>query len=59
VARLNAAANRAMESAPIRERLASEALRAISGPPDLLRQQMVRDTAQWRGIIKEKGITLD
>ena len=59
VARLNAAANRAMESAPIRERLASEALRAISGPPDLLRQQMARDMAQWRGIIKEKGITLD
>lgn len=59
VARLNAAANRAMESAPIRERLAGEALRAISGPPDLLRQQMARDMAQWSGIIKEKGITLD
>ena len=59
VARLNAAANQAMESAPIRERLASEALLAVSGPPDLLRQQMSRDMAQWRGIIKEKGIALD
>src|SRR3712207_5249428 len=43
VARLNAAANRAMESAPIRERLAGEALRAISGPPDLLQRQMEQD----------------
>lgn len=59
VARLNAAASQAMESAPIRERLAGEALRAISGPPDLLRQQMAQDVAQWRGIIKEKGIALD
>jgi tripartite-type tricarboxylate transporter receptor subunit TctC len=59
VARLNAAANRAMESAPIRERLAGEALRPISGPPDQLQRQMDQDMRQWRGIIKEKGVTLD
>ena len=48
-----------MESASIRERLASEALRAISGPPDLLQRQMEQDMRQWRGIIKEKGVALD
>ena len=59
VARLNAAANRAMESAPIRERLAGEALRPISGPPDLLRQQIAQDRSQWGRVIREKNITLE
>ncbi len=59
VARLNAAANKAMESQAIRQRLAGEALRAISGPPELLRQQMAQDMAQWGRIIREKNITLE
>ena len=59
VARLNAAANRAMESAPIRERLADEALRPVSGPPELLRRQMAQDMSQWGRLIREKNITLE
>ncbi len=59
VARLNAAASKAMESAPIRERLLGEALRPISGPPDLLHRQMAQDMAQWGRIIREKNITLE
>jgi tripartite-type tricarboxylate transporter receptor subunit TctC len=59
VARLNAAANRAMESAPIRERLSGEALRPISGPPELLRQQIAQDRSQWGRVIREKNITLE
>jgi tripartite-type tricarboxylate transporter receptor subunit TctC len=59
VARLNAAANRAMESAPIRERLAGEALRPISGPPELLREQIAQDRSQWGRLIREKNITLE
>jgi tripartite-type tricarboxylate transporter receptor subunit TctC len=59
VARLNAAANRAMESAPIRERLAGEALRPISGLPELLRQQIAQDRSQWGRVIREKNITLE
>jgi tripartite-type tricarboxylate transporter receptor subunit TctC len=59
VARLNAAANKAMESDPIRQRLAGEALRPISGPPALLDRQMAQDKAQWGRIIQEKKITLD
>jgi len=59
VARLNAAANAAMESAPIRERLVGEALRPISGPPELLDRQIAQDMAQWGRIVREKGITLD
>ncbi|WP_426954338.1 tripartite tricarboxylate transporter substrate binding protein [Muricoccus radiodurans] len=59
VTRLNAAANRAMESELIRQRLAAEALRSISGPPDLLRQQMAQDMAVWGRIIREKNITLE
>jgi len=59
VARLNAAAGKAMESPSIRERLAGEALRPISGPPELLDRQVARDMAQWGRIIRERGITLD
>jgi tripartite-type tricarboxylate transporter receptor subunit TctC len=59
VARLNAAANKAMESEGIRQRLAGEALRAVSGPPARLAQQMASDLAQWGRIIREKNITLE
>lgn len=59
VARLNDAASKAMESEGIRARLAAEALRARSGPPTLLQQQMAADTAQWGRIIREKHITID
>jgi tripartite-type tricarboxylate transporter receptor subunit TctC len=59
LARLNAAANRAMESEPIRARLTAEALRPISGPPELLRQQFAQDQAQWGRVIREKNITLE
>ncbi len=59
IARLNAAANKAMESEAIRQRLAGEALRAISGPPALLQRQIASDLAQWGRIIREKNITLE
>jgi tripartite-type tricarboxylate transporter receptor subunit TctC len=59
IARLNAAANAAMNSEAIKARLAQEALRAISGPPSLLDEQMQRDKAQWGRIIAEKKITLE
>ncbi|RKK01433.1 tripartite tricarboxylate transporter substrate binding protein [Pseudoroseomonas wenyumeiae] len=59
IARLNAAANKAMQSEAVRDRLASEALRAISGPPSLLDEQMQRDKAQWGRIITERKITLE
>jgi tripartite-type tricarboxylate transporter receptor subunit TctC len=59
VARLNAAAARAMESEAIRTRLTGEALRPISGPPELLRQQIAQDRSQWGRVIREKNITLE
>jgi tripartite-type tricarboxylate transporter receptor subunit TctC len=59
IARLNDAANKAMESEAIRQRLAGEALRAISGPPALLQQQIAADMAQWGRIIRERNITLE
>lgn len=59
VARLNAAAARAMESEAIRTRLTGEALRPISGPPELLRQQIAQDMSQWGRVIREKNITLE
>ena len=59
VARLNAAAARAMESEAIRTRLTGEALRPIAGPPELLRQQIAQDMSQWGRVIREKNITLE
>jgi tripartite-type tricarboxylate transporter receptor subunit TctC len=59
IARLNAAANKAMESEAIRLRLTGEALRPISGPPNLLERQFAQDVAQWGRVIREKNITLE
>ena len=59
VARLNAAASSAMRSDTIRQRLTGEALRPVSGPPDLLRRQIAQDLEQWGRVIRERNITLD
>jgi tripartite-type tricarboxylate transporter receptor subunit TctC len=59
VARLNAAASRAMESDGIRQRLTGEALRPVSGPPEVLRRQIAQDLEQWGRVIRERNITLD
>ncbi len=59
ITRLNDAANKAMQSEPVRKRLASDALRPIAGPPGLLDEQMSRDKEQWGRIIRERNITLD
>jgi tripartite-type tricarboxylate transporter receptor subunit TctC len=59
VARLNAAANKAMESEAVRTRLTTEALRPISGPPSLLDDQMRQDREHWGRIIAERKIRLE
>ena len=48
-----------MESEAIRTRLTGEALRPISGPPELLRQQIAQDMSRWGRVIREKNITLE
>jgi tripartite-type tricarboxylate transporter receptor subunit TctC len=57
VARLNAAANKALESEVIQKRLTTEALRPIIGAPSLLDEQMQRDREQWGRITAERKIT--
>ncbi|MBE9606867.1 tripartite tricarboxylate transporter substrate binding protein [Acetobacteraceae bacterium H6797] len=59
IARLNAAANKAMQDEAVRAQLTSQALRPIVGPATLLDEQMARDKAQWGKIITERKITLD
>lgn len=59
IARLNAAANKAMDSDAIRQRLAAEALRPVTGAPALLDEQMQRDKEQWGRVVAERKITLE
>jgi tripartite-type tricarboxylate transporter receptor subunit TctC len=59
IARLNDAANKALDSEAIRRRLTTAALRPIIGAPSLLDEQMQRDREQWGRIIAERKITLD
>jgi tripartite-type tricarboxylate transporter receptor subunit TctC len=59
VARLNEAANKATRNDTLRQRLQAEALRPVSGPPEMLTDRMAQDQAQWGRIIRERDIALE
>jgi tripartite-type tricarboxylate transporter receptor subunit TctC len=59
VARLNEAANKATRNDTLRQRLQAEALRPVSGPPEMLTARMAQDQAQWGHIIRERNIALE
>jgi tripartite-type tricarboxylate transporter receptor subunit TctC len=59
VARLNEAANKATRNDTLRQRLQAEALRPVSGPPEMLTARMAQDQAQWGRIIRERNIALE
>lgn len=59
IARLNAAANKAMESPEIAKQLATEGLFADTGAPGVLDAQLAKDAALWGPVIKAQNIVLD
>lgn len=59
VARLNAAANAAMQKPEIAKQLRTDGLLADTGAPNLLDAQLKKDAALWGPVIKSQGIVLD
>jgi tripartite-type tricarboxylate transporter receptor subunit TctC len=59
IARLNAAANAAMQKPEIANQLRTDGLLADTGAPDLLDAQLKQDAALWGPVIKSQNIVLD
>lgn len=59
IARLNAAANKAMQNPQLAKQLNLEALQITTGAPALLDEQMAQDLAVWGPVIKSERIELE
>jgi tripartite-type tricarboxylate transporter receptor subunit TctC len=59
IARLNAAANAAMQKPEIANQLKTDSLLADIGAPSLLDTQLKQDAALWGPVIKSQNIALD
>jgi tripartite-type tricarboxylate transporter receptor subunit TctC len=59
IARLNAAANAAMQKPEIANQLQTDGLLADTGAPNLLDAQLKKDAALWGPVIKSQNIVLD
>lgn len=59
VERLNGVLVKAMHSAEVRERLASQGAEAIGNSPEAFTTQMKLDIAKWAKVVKDANIKLD
>jgi tripartite-type tricarboxylate transporter receptor subunit TctC len=59
VARLNAAMREALADAKVRATLESIGAESIGGSPEELRDHLARETAQWKTLVKERGIKIN
>lgn len=59
IARLNAAANTAMQKSEIAKQLEMDGLQTDIGAPDLLDAQLTKDAALWGPVIKAQNIVLE
>lgn len=59
IARLNAAANTAMQKSEIAKQLEIDGLQADIGAPELLDAQLTKDAALWGPVIKAQNIVLE
>ena len=59
IARLNAAANTAMQKPEIAKQLETDGLQVDMGKPELLDAQLKRDAALWGPVIKAQNIVLE
>jgi tripartite-type tricarboxylate transporter receptor subunit TctC len=57
--KINAAANKALAEAAIKDRLLKEGLRPGSYGPEALAQRIVDDNKQWSELVKSRNIVLD
>jgi len=58
VARLNAEADKVVQSAEVQERFKGMGMESIGGPPERLAEILATDTAKWARVVKEAGITM-
>jgi tripartite-type tricarboxylate transporter receptor subunit TctC len=59
VARLNGVLVKALQSADVREKLASQGAEAIANTPEQFTEQMKRDIAKWAKVVRDANIRLD
>ncbi len=59
VQRLNAAVNRALALPEVAGQLASQALDAVGGPPEVLGNLLRADVARWPALVRAAGARLD
>jgi tripartite-type tricarboxylate transporter receptor subunit TctC len=59
VARLNSVLVKALQSADVREKLASQGAEAIANTPEQFTAQMKRDIAKWAKVVRDANIRLD
>jgi tripartite-type tricarboxylate transporter receptor subunit TctC len=59
IARLNAAANAAMQKPEIAKQLEIDGLQVDTGKPELLDSQLTKDAALWGPVIKAQNIVLE
>jgi tripartite-type tricarboxylate transporter receptor subunit TctC len=57
-ARWNAEMNRVLQTPDMKERLASDSMEVAGGPPERFLDQLKRDVAKWRKVVKVGNIRL-
>jgi tripartite-type tricarboxylate transporter receptor subunit TctC len=55
VQRLNAIVVKALEAPDLRERLATDGIEPIGGPPEAFAMHLQREVAQWARVVRESG----
>jgi tripartite-type tricarboxylate transporter receptor subunit TctC len=57
-ARWNAEMNRILQTPEMKDRLASDSMEVAGGPPGRFLDQLKRDVAKWRKVVKAANIRL-
>jgi tripartite-type tricarboxylate transporter receptor subunit TctC len=59
VTRLNAEFAAVVNEPEVRERLLAQGAEPVSGPPELLRNQLTREMEVWGKLIREAGLKVE
>ncbi|MNQ59142.1 Tripartite tricarboxylate transporter family receptor [compost metagenome] len=59
VAKLNDAMRNALADPKVKATLDSIGAESIGGTPDALRDHLAKETAQWKDLVKERGIKIN
>ena len=58
LARLNAEADKIVQSTEVQEKFKGMGMESIGGPPERLAEILASDTAKWAKVVKEAKITM-